>query len=299
MTLQKFLETFKTSNIKQNEPLSTYAYTQTGGPADLLVFPKDKEELKAMVNVARRLSLPCTVLGNSSNVIVRDGGIEGIVFMLSDMANVTVTETLIYAEAGVSIIEVSHVALEKCLTGLEFACGIPGSTGGAVFMNAGAYDGEMSQVVQWVDVITQDGEFERLTPADLDFSYRYSTIQNNHAIVVGVELSLQHGEYSKIQEKMASFTALRTEKQPLEYPSCGSVFKRPEGYFTGQLVQQAGLQGFTVGGAQVSKKHGGFIVNIGGATAADYLAVIEHVQKTVLEKYKVTLETEVRVIGRT
>ena len=203
----------------------------------------------------------------------------------------------ILAEAGVSLIEVTRCALEHSLTGLEFACGIPGSVGGAMYMNAGAYGGEVCEVVEYVDVVTRTGEIKRLTNKELKFSYRHSALQESGDLVIDVCFNLSLGKKETIEAKMEELTHLRESKQPLEYPSCGSVFKRPEGHFTGKLIQDAGLQGFQIGGAQVSKKHAGFIVNIDHATATDYLAVIQHVQEVVFEQFQVALEPEVKIIG--
>ncbi|MCO6541998.1 MAG: UDP-N-acetylmuramate dehydrogenase [Lactobacillus sp.] len=283
--------------IKFNEPLSNYTYTKTGGPADFLAFPTNRQELKLLLKTASNLGYPVTTLGNSSNLIIKDGGIRGLVIMLPKFKQIKVDNQQITAEAGAAIIDVTKVACQASLTGLEFAAGIPGSVGGAAFMNAGAYGGEMANVIHSIDQILPDGREVVLSGADLHFSYRHSVVQENHGIVVSVTFALQKGQQSQIQAKMDELNALRRSKQPLEYPSCGSVFKRPEGHFTGPLIIQAGLQGKTIGGAQVSMKHAGFIINIGNATATDYLNLIHLIQKTVKEKFAVQLETEVRIIG--
>lgn len=298
MDFQAFIDAFSPEHIKINEPLKHYAYTKTGGPADLLVFPQSSQELQAMIKKANELQLPFMVMGNSSNVIVCDGGIEGIVFMLTQMAAIEVKDHQVFAEAGARIIDVTRAARDAALTGLEFACGIPGSVGGAIYMNAGAYDGEIKDLPLSVQVVDKFGDLKTYTNEELQFSYRHSIIQDNGDCVVSVVFDLKPGDYDQIKGRMDHLTQLRESKQPLDLPSCGSVFKRPKGHFTGQLVQAADLQGYTVGGAQVSKKHAGFIVNIDHATAADYLAVIHHVQEVIKKEFDVSLETEVRIIGR-
>ena len=280
-----------------NERLDKYTYTKTGGVADLLVFPKNRQEVEATLQYVNDKGLPLTVLGNASNLIVKDGGIRGLVMMLTDMVTVEVDQTRIHAAAGAPLIEVAKFAREKHLTGLEFACGIPGSIGGAVFMNAGAYGGEVKDVIESVQVITRQGDFKVYDNQSCDFSYRHSHFQSSDEIVLSVTFQLKAGDLSEISNEMDRLTDLRTSKQPLEYPSCGSVFKRPEGYYTGKLIQDAGLQGYRIGGAEISRKHAGFIVNVDHATATDYLQMIEHIQATIWQLNHVQLETEVRIIG--
>ena len=290
-------EQFPEVKVCFHEPLKKYTYTKTGGEAECLIFPKDKHETAKIIKALQEKQIQITVLGNASNVIVRDGGIKGAVILLNEMTAMKVMGNKILAEAGVSLIEVTKCALEQSLTGLEFACGIPGSVGGAMYMNAGAYGGEVCEVVEYVDAVTRTGEIKRLTNEELEFSYRHSALQESGDLVIDVCFNLNPGEKETIQAKMEELTHLRESKQPLEYPSCGSVFKRPEGHFTGKLIQDAGLQGFQIGGAQVSKKHAGFIVNIDHATATDYLAVIQHVQEVVFEQFQGRLEPEVKIIG--
>lgn len=283
--------------IKTNEPLSRYTYTKTGGPADYLAFPTTRQELKDLLVRARKQKMPVTTLGNSSNLIIKDGGIRGLVIMLPEFNKIEVKKQQITAEAGAAIIAVTKAASQASLTGLEFAAGIPGSVGGAIFMNAGAYGGEIANVVNSIDEILPDGREVQISGSDLHFGYRHSIVQENHGIVVAATFNLEVGQQPQIQDKMDELNALRRSKQPLEYPSCGSVFKRPQGHFTGPLIIKAGLQGKSIGGAQVSNKHAGFIINTGNATATDYLQLIQLIQKTVKEKFAVQLETEVRIIG--
>lgn len=286
-----------TLKFLRDELLSNYTYTKTGGPADILAFPKNIEELQACLKISNDQSVPVTILGNASNLIIRDGGVRGLVLMLTDMTDVDVKDNQIKAMAGVRLIDVSQLALKHELTGLEFACGIPGSVGGALYMNAGAYGGEIQDVVSEATVITRAGEIKTFTHDELDFSYRHSVIQETGDICVDVTFSLAPGNPDQIKAQMDELTYLRESKQPLDLPSCGSVFKRPEGHYTGQLIQEAGLQGKIWGGAQVSEKHAGFIVNINQATATDYVELIEHIQYVIKDKFDVTLEREVRIIG--
>lgn len=290
---QQFPETI----VKENENLSNYTYTKTGGPADVLVFPKSKDEVAAIVAWVNEKQAPLTVLGNSSNVIIKDGGIRGIVMILTEMDHMEVKRHRLIVQSGARLIDASRMALAERLSGLEFACGIPGSVGGAVYMNAGAYDGEVEEVIESVVVITREGKIKNYEKNELEFSYRHSKLQETNEIVLEVVFHLEKGKQETIKARMDDLTALRESKQPLEYPSCGSVFKRPTGYFTGKLIQEAGLQGLIWGGAQVSMKHAGFIVNINSATATDYIELIAHIKEVIMEHYGVPLETEVRIIG--
>ncbi|CAI2577074.1 UDP-N-acetylenolpyruvoylglucosamine reductase [Apilactobacillus kunkeei] len=284
--------------ILKNEPLSKYTFTETGGPADLVAFPKNADEVRELLSMANNDDLPITVLGNASNLIIKDGGIRGLVIILTEMNEITSHDDLVIAQAGARYIDTTIVAQQHSLTGMEFAAGIPGSIGGAVFMNAGAYGGETAEVIQSVTVLTPDNEIKTLTNRELDFGYRHSAVQDQDDIVLEATFKLSTGDKDAIQAEMDRLNDLRESKQPLDLPSCGSVFKRPEGYFAGKLIHDAGLQGYQSGGAQVSLKHAGFIVNIENATATDYLDVIKHVQETVYAKNKVHLETEVRIIGQ-
>lgn len=283
--------------ILVDEPLMNYTFTKTGGPADFLAFPKNADEVRELVLYCKDENMTWLILGNASNLIVKDGGIRGLVIMLSDMTDITVEEGLLTAEAGAKLIDATYVALDHSLTGFEFACGIPGSVGGAVFMNAGAYEGEVQTIFESCDVLLADGSIQTYTKEDMDFAYRHTAIQELQAIILRARFRLVKGDYDQIKARMVELTELRQLKQPLEYPSCGSVFKRPVGHYTGKLIQDAGLQGLKWGGAQISEKHAGFIVNVDNATATDYLELIAYIQKTILEKFGVTLETEVRIIG--
>jgi UDP-N-acetylmuramate dehydrogenase len=292
------IDQFPEIEIKQNEPLSHYTNTKTGGPADWLAFPINVDQVKQLVTFAHDAQMPLTIIGNASNLIVKDGGIEGLTIITTSMKSITVNGDTVSADAGAAYIDVTKVARDHSLTGLEFAAGIPGSVGGAVFMNAGAYGGETQFVVSKATIMLPNGEIKELNNKELDFGYRHSSVQDNGAVVLSADFKLKKGDKAAITAKMDDLNARRAAKQPLDLPSCGSVFKRPKGYFAGKLIHDAGLQGYTSGGAQVSTKHAGFIVNIDHGTATDYLNVIHHVQKTVHDKFGVDLQTEVRIIGR-
>ena len=281
-----------------NEPLKQYTYTKVGGAADYLAFPRNQYELKRIITFANAQEIPWMVLGNSSNIIVRDSGIEGFVIMFDHFHDVRVNGYVIEAEAGAKLIDVTHVARYHSLTGFEFACGIPGSIGGAVYMNAGAYGGEIAHILQSCKVLTPEGEIKTLTAEELAFGYRHSKIQETGDVVISAKFALAPGNYDQIDQEMARLTHLRELKQPLEYPSCGSVFKRPVGHFAGQLISEAGLKGYRIGGVEVSEKHAGFMINVDHGTAKDYEDLIAHVIATVEKSSGVTLEREVRIIGK-
>jgi len=238
------------------------------------------------------------VLGNASNIIVRDGGIPGFVIMFDRLRDISVDGYVIEAEAGAKLIDTTHVALHHSLKGFEFASGIPGSVGGAVFMNAGAYGGEIAHVLVSCKVLTKDGEIETLSASELAFGYRHSKIQETGSIVISAKFALSPGNHEQIKQEMERLTHLRQLKQPLEYPSCGSVFKRPVGHFAGQLISEAGLKGYRIGGVEVSEKHAGFMVNVDNGTAKDYEDLIAHVIEAVEAHSGVRLEPEVRIIGQ-
>ncbi|WP_404811439.1 UDP-N-acetylmuramate dehydrogenase [Companilactobacillus hulinensis] len=291
------IEKLPNIEFKTDEPLSKYTFTKTGGNADVLAFPKTREELVEIVNTARSNNIDVTIVGNASNLIIKDGGIRGIVIILPNFKKIRVDGNKVTAEAGATIIDTTIAAQKASLTGIEFAAGIPGSVGGAVFMNAGAYGGEIKDAFESAEVLLPDGKIVTLNHDDMNFSYRHSTVQDDGGIVISATFALQPGDGAKIQAEMDRLNKLRRDKQPLEYPSCGSVFKRPTGHFTGPLIIKAGLQGHIVGGAQVSMKHAGFIVNINHATATDYMNLIHLIQRTIKEQFDIDLETEVRIIG--
>lgn len=283
--------------ILRDEPMRLHTTFHVGGPADWMYFPASEDQLCQALNAAASLGMPSMVIGNGSNLIVRDGGVRGLVIVLGErFASVEVEDTVLTARAGASMARVAAAAQAASLTGLEFISGIPGTLGGGCAMNAGAYGGQLSDVL--LDArVWLDGEIRTLTREEMAMGYRTTRPLREGGIVLSARFALRYGDSEAILARMRELNARRREKQPLNYPSAGSVFKRPEGYFAGALIEQAGLKGASVGGAQVSDKHAGFIVNMGGATASDVLALIGHVQQEVSRRFGVQLETEVRVIG--
>ena len=284
-------------DIRFDEPLKKYTYTKVGGPADYLAFPRNRYELVRIVQFANKEQIPWIVLGNASNIIVRDGGIRGFVIMFDQLRTIMVNGYTMEVEAGAKLIDTTHVALHHSLTGFEFACGIPGSIGGAVFMNAGAYGGEIAHVLLSCKVLTPDGEIKTVHAEDMKFGYRSSVIQETRDIVISAKFALAPGNHTAIRQEMDRLTHLRELKQPLESPSCGSVFKRPLGHFAGQLISEAGLKGHRIGGVEVSTKHAGFMVNVADGNAQDYEDLTAHVIHAVEKNSGITLEREVRIIG--
>ncbi|MDO0958974.1 UDP-N-acetylmuramate dehydrogenase [Staphylococcus haemolyticus] len=283
--------------IKVNEPLKRYTYTETGGNADFYLSLTKNEDVQAIVRYAKEKDIPVTYLGNGSNIIIREGGIRGIVISLLSLNHINVSDDAIIAGSGSAIIDVSRAARDHVLTGLEFACGIPGSVGGAVYMNAGAYGGEIKDCIDYALCVNEEGDLIQFTNKELELDYRNSIVQKQHLVVLEAAFTLEPGKLDEIQAKMDDLTERRESKQPLEYPSCGSVFQRPPGHFAGKLIQDSDLQGYRVGGVEVSKKHAGFMVNVDNGTATDYEDLIHHVQKVVKEKFDVELHREVRIIG--
>ena len=284
-------------NINVNEYLKDMTYTKLGGQADYLLKPITVDQISQIVRYSNDHNIPITIIGNGSNLIIRDGGIRGIVITLQKLNNISRIDNELIIQAGVNIKTASKYALENSLTGFEFACGIPGTIGGGIYMNAGAYGGEFKDIIKSVLVIDKFGNLINKTNVDLNFDYRYSSIQDTNNIIIGGTFTLKSGIYSDIKTKMNELTSLRQNKQPLEYPSCGSVFKRPVGYYAGKLIEDSNLQGYRIGGAEVSKKHAGFIVNIDNATALEYIKLIDVIQETVKAKFNVNLEREVKIIG--
>ncbi|MFJ7664802.1 UDP-N-acetylmuramate dehydrogenase [Lysinibacillus sp. NPDC097162] len=285
------------ANIKLDELLQHYTMTKLGGKADVFVLPETEEEAIAVIRYAHLNKIPLLMLGNGSNMVVRDGGMRGIVVTFSHLDEIHINGEHVYAQSGALIKDVSKLAAAASLTGFEFACGIPGSIGGAMAMNAGAYGGEIKDIIISSKVLTKEGEILILSKEELELGYRQSSIAKKGYYVLSSEFQLTPGVQEEIDAKIADLTFQRESKQPLEYPSAGSVFKRPPGHFAGKLIQDSGLQGKGVGGAEVSTKHAGFIVNKGNATATDYIATIKMVQRVVKEKYNVDLETEVKIVG--
>lgn len=292
--LQKIL---KKEQYEIDEPMSSHITFRVGGTADYYLKPS-AEQLPAVINLCREFQEPWMIIGNGSNLLVGDKGIRGVVIEMGKNADeIIIDGNTITAEAGAMLAAVARKAAQKGLAGMEFASGIPGTIGGAVVMNAGAYGGEMKDIIKSVTVLTKTGEKSVLSKEELQLSYRHSCIPEAEYIVLKVELELAAEEAEDIEARMAELRKQRVQKQPLEYPSAGSTFKRPEGKFAGKLIQDAGLRGFQVGGAQVSEKHCGFVVNKDHATALDISRLIKEVQDKVEQEHGVRMETEVKYIG--
>ena len=296
---KKFKDMLGDENVLIDEPMSAHTTFRVGGPADYYVTPTCIDDVKAVVDFCRSEGLKLYTIGCGSNVLVSDEGLRGAVMKIGPrMAEIETKEDgRITAQAGTTNAKIAHVALEYGLTGFEFAAGIPGSIGGAAIMNAGAYGGELRDVATSVTCLTKTGEVVTLSAEEADWSYRHSKMADDGSIILSVSLKLSAGDPASIKTKMVELAQKRTDKQPLDLPSAGSTFKRPEGHFAGKLIQDAGMQGYTVGGAQVSTKHAGFVVNVGDATASDVIKVIDDVRAAVRDQFGITLEPEVRCWG--
>lgn len=297
---KKLEEIISPDKIRYNEPMSKHTTMRVGGPVDIMILPNTTEEIIDIINYAKENNIPIKVIGNGSNMIVSDLGIEGIVIKLTcNMSNVNICGEEVICTAGASMPKTAVIARQNSLSGFEFACGIPGTIGGGVKMNAGAYGGQISDVLVSCKYLDENLNLKEIENKDMNYSYRHSIfIDNPNYIVLEAKFKLNKGNMEEIDSKMKENNISRKTKQPYEYPSAGSVFRRPEGYFVGKLVQDAGLRGVSVGGAQVSEKHTGFIINKGNATCEDLRGLIELVQKTVKEKFGVELKTEVEFVGR-
>ena len=297
MTFFENLKKLSKTAVK-NESMKKHTSFKIGGNADFMVFPENVDEIKDVIALCNKNNIPYLIMGNGSNMLVSDEGIEGVVIKIStQMSKVKITGEKVYAEAGILLSTLSKNVLEESLSGLEFASGIPGTLGGAIVMNAGAYDGEMKDVIEKLGFVDKYGTVHEISRDEARLGYRTSIFSDSDDIVLYCVLNLKKGNKAEILDKMNDLNSRRKEKQPLHLPSAGSTFKRPEGYFAGKLIMDAGLRGFSVGDAQVSEKHCGFLINKGNATASDMCQLIEHVQKVVKENYGVTLETEVKMIG--
>lgn len=297
--LQELKTAFHEEQMLLNEPMEKHTTFHIGGPADVLIRPGNTEEVCKILTLCKQYDTPYYVIGNGSNLLVGDGGIRGVVIEFGkEFAEIRCEKDgLLYVQAGCMLSQAANVALQHSLTGMEFAAGIPGTIGGAVMMNAGAYGGEMKDIVRSVRVLTQDGEIITLSGFDMEFGYRQSVIGKNNYIALEVILKLQTGNQEEIRTRMQELMKARRTKQPLEYPSAGSTFKRPEGYFAGKLIMDAGLAGYRVGDAEVSEKHCGFVINRGHATAKELETLMQDIVKRVYETSGVVLEPEVRRLG--
>lgn len=284
--------------VRISEPMNRHTTFRIGGPADYFLLPSTAEEVKKILEICKEKELPYFILGNGSNLLVSDEGYCGVIIQLyRNYGGITVEGTNIRAGAGALLSQIASAAKNASLTGFEFAGGIPGTLGGAVVMNAGAYGGEMKDVLKEVTVMTEQGEIMTIPAEKLEMGYRTSLVKKAGYLVLEAVISLKAGDVEKIKAIMKDLTEKRVSKQPLEYPSAGSTFKRPEGYFAGKLIMDAGLRGYQVGGAQVSEKHCGFVINKGNATAADVCGLMKDVQEKVQEQFGVTLEPEVKFLG--
>ena len=294
--LQKLRELLGEDAVKTEESMALHTTFHIGGPAECYAAPSDSGRLVHTVELCREYGMAFHIIGRGSNLLVSDEGVRGVIISTENAEQVTVTGTRIAAEAGAGLAKIARMAWQASLTGMEFAAGIPGSLGGAVVMNAGAYGGEMKDVLESAVVMAPDGTVHTLSAEELELGYRTSRIQKDGSIVLEAVLQLREGDPDAIRARMDELAYQRKSKQPLEYPSAGSMFKRPEGYFAGKLIDDAGLRGFAVGGAQVSEKHCGFVINRGGATAEDVLSLCDEVSRIVYEKFGVKLEREVKYL---
>lgn len=295
---QKFIEIFGNNRVLFDEPMSQHTTFRIGGPADVFVMPENYEQIREVLRLCKEEKLPFFVLGNGSNLLVSDSGYRGVIIQMDrNMEEICLDGEEIHACAGALLSSVAVAARNASLTGFEFAGGIPGTIGGAAVMNAGAYGGELKDVLKEVTVMTREGEILTVPADKLEMGYRTSIIKTAGYLVLEAVISLKKGDEEKIRAVMKELSERRTEKQPLDYPSAGSTFKRPEGYFAGKLIMDSGLRGYRAGGAQVSEKHCGFVINAGGATAEDVRSLMDHVIRVVREKYGVTLEPEVKFLG--
>ena len=286
-----------TERILEQEPMSRHTTFRIGGMAEIFLMPTIKEAVD-VITLCRAKKIPYTIIGNGSNLLVSDQGYRGVIIQLDrNMEEITVDGTEIRAAAGALLSSIAVAARRASLAGFEFAGGIPGTLGGAVVMNAGAYGGEMKDVLKEVTVMTGDGEIRVIPASELEMGYRTSIIKKAGYLVLGATISLKEGNLEEIKALTRELSEKRTSKQPLEFPSAGSTFKRPEGYFAGKLIMDSGLRGYQIGGARVSDKHCGFVINAGDATAQDVVALMDHVTEVVREKYGVTLEPEVKFLG--
>ena len=294
---EKLLRILTKEQVLVAEPMSRHTTFRVGGPADYYLKP-NAAQIKEVLALCEKESVPVQIIGNGSNLLVGDGGVRGVVLEIgSGMDGLTIEGNVITAQAGASLARIAQEAAKASLSGLEFASGIPGTVGGAVVMNAGAYGGEIRDVLKWADVLLPEGEIHRFTTEELHLSYRHSIVPELSGVVLAAAFALEQGERIQIREHMEELRVRRVAKQPLEYPSAGSTFKRPEGHFAGKLIMDAGLKGYRVGGAQVSEKHCGFVINREHATAADILKLMQEVQDKVQICFGVQLEPEVKLIG--
>lgn len=296
--LEALMQIVGEGNVRTNEPMSLHTTFKIGGPADYFALPSEYEQVAKLVTYCKHEKIPYFIVGNGSNLLVSDAGFRGVIIQIfNNMQSIRIEGVTIKADAGVLLSRLAAGIREESLAGFEFASGIPGALGGAVTMNAGAYGGEMKDILVSATVLDDTGAVRTLRAEEMEYGYRTSIVKRRGWIVLGAELALEHGDRDEINARTAELTERRVSKQPLTFPSAGSTFKRPEGYFAGKLIMDSGLRGYAIGGAQVSEKHCGFVINRGGATADDVLKLIHHIQSVVSEKFGVSLEPEVRFLG--
>ncbi|OJV66010.1 MAG: UDP-N-acetylenolpyruvoylglucosamine reductase [Clostridiales bacterium 38-18] len=299
MLLDALYKIYEPTQVLVDDYMSNHTSFKIGGKADFIVVPRTIEQIEKTIDLCKTMNQPYFIMGNGSNILVEDTGIRALIIKISDgFSEIKIEGDLVIAEAGVLLSKLSKVVWKEALQGFEFASGIPGTLGGAVYMNAGAYGGEMKDVVEWVDVLTMEGVVKRIGKSDLEFGYRTSIVRDLNYIVLRVGIKLTLGNVEIIKEITNELTKKRVSKQPLDLPSAGSTFKRPPGHYAGQLIEEAGLRGLRHGDAQVSEKHCGFIVNLGNATCEEVMELISVVQKVVFDTFGVTLEREVRLFGK-
>lgn len=294
----KIFENGNYGEVRFSEEMKNHTTFEIGGPCDVMIIPENKEQVLNTLKTIKEHDFSYMVIGNGSNLLVSDQGLRMVIIKLGEaFSQIKIEGEKVYAQAGAELAEVAKASIEEGLAGMEYVSGIPGNIGGAVTMNAGAYGGEMKDIVETVTCLGQDLEIRTYTNEDMHFSYRHSRVQEENLIVLEVELALEKGNQEEIDELYHSLTQRREEKQPLEYASAGSTFKRPEGYYAGKLIDDAGLRGYKHNNAMVSEKHCGFVINTGGAACDDVLYVIRHIQKEIYDKYRVKLQTEVKILG--
>lgn len=294
----KIFENGDYGEVRFSEEMKNHTTFEIGGPCDVMIIPENKEQVLNTLKTIKEHGFSYMVIGNGSNLLVSDQGLRMVIIKLGEaFSQIKIEGEKVYAQAGAELAEVAKASIEEGLAGMEYVSGIPGNIGGAVTMNAGAYGGEMKDIVETVTCLGQDLEIRTYTNEDMHFSYRHSRVQEENLIVLEVELALEKGNQEEIDELYHSLTQRREEKQPLEYASAGSTFKRPEGYYAGKLIDDAGLRGYKHNNAMVSEKHCGFVINTGGAACDDVLYVIRHIQKEIYDKYRVKLQTEVKILG--
>lgn len=294
----KIFENGDYGEVRFSEEMKNHTTFEIGGPCDVMIIPENKEQVLNTLKTIKEYGFSYMVIGNGSNLLVSDKGLRMVIIKLGEaFSQIKIEGEKVYAQAGAELAEVAKASIEEGLAGMEYVSGIPGNIGGAVTMNAGAYGGEMKDIVETVTCLGQDLEIRTYTNEDMHFSYRHSRVQEENLIVLEVELALEKGNQEEIDELYHSLTQRREEKQPLEYASAGSTFKRPEGYYAGKLIDDAGLRGYKHNNAMVSEKHCGFVINTGGAACDDVLYVIRHIQKEIYDKYRVKLQTEVKILG--